>query len=772
MNIITSRVQNETLGIENVFQPIFYRLANKEDKKNLEKLLEDNSDIQVYDELDSHLRELIKIQNPQRKIKSDEYPALIEAHLNGRDRLEYGVWVYYPWSGKVVHLLDEEEFVEVRTNRNRYKLTKEEQQLLAGKKIGVIGLSVGQSIALTIAIERICGELRLADFDVVELSNLNRIRTGVHNLCLKKTILAAREIYEIDPFLKVKVFNDGVTKDNIDEFFTSEGKLDLLVEVCDGLDIKIISRFKARELQVPVVMDTNDRGMLDVERFDLEPDRPILHGLAGDLDPEKIKNLTNEEKIPYILKMVGAETISTRLKASMMEVEQSINTWPQLASSVTLGGALTTDTARRILMDQYHESGRFYIDFEELLPDKPGKIEEYEGILENPHKPLTEEDIKQISEKYLSSIQLPEYIPDEKEIDEIVKAILSAPSAGNNQPWKWYYRDGVFILLHDKYKSWSWGDYDGMGAFMGLGCAIEGVSLQGVNLGLKSGVQTLPDENEPRLIAAITFEKSEHFDDMTRQLAEHMFERCTNRKLDGRKELPTGFVADMHKAMHENSELKLYFTKEANELDTLGEIMAACDRIRLLHPQGHKEFYSEVRWSKEHAEETRDGIELAAVDLSEGDKAGFYVAQDYSAVSLLSKWNKGTAFRKFSEKTMKSAGGALLMAIPEFRHINLINSGRDVYRVWILANMYRISVHPMLSPVFFFSRLVVGKAEGMPDRYVNHLKELRQEFLRIFPLNDDTEREYSEIFLMKLAIADDMGIKALRRHKKDIFYRG
>ena len=31
-------------------------------------------------------------------------------------------------------------------------------------------------------------------------------------------------------------------------------------------------------------MATSDRGLVDVERFDLEPHRPILHGLLGDLD--------------------------------------------------------------------------------------------------------------------------------------------------------------------------------------------------------------------------------------------------------------------------------------------------------------------------------------------------------------------------------------------------------------------------------------------------------------------------------------------------------
>ncbi len=31
------------------------------------------------------------------------------------------------------------------------------------------------------AMERSFGELRIADYDVLELTNLNRIRTGVHN---------------------------------------------------------------------------------------------------------------------------------------------------------------------------------------------------------------------------------------------------------------------------------------------------------------------------------------------------------------------------------------------------------------------------------------------------------------------------------------------------------------------------------------------------------------------------------------------------------------
>ena len=355
---------------KDVHKPIILRLDNSRDKATLSKLLEDSKVTFVCDEIYGQLQELIKSLNPSAIISQDEYPELINKHLAGKDIQEYGVWVYYPWSQRLVHLLDEKEFIEVRTNRNRNKITTEEQNKLKTKKIGIVGLSVGQSIALTLAMERTCGELRLADFDTAELSNLNRIRTGTHNLGLNKTVIAAREILEIDPFLNVKIFTDGLHNGNMDDFFLGESKLYLFVEVCYGLDAKIESRYKAREYQIPVVMDTNDRGMIDVERFDIEPQRPVLHGLADGLNPESIKDLTNEQKIPYILKMVGADTMSARLKASMLEVRKTINTWPQLASSVALGGAATTDICRRILLDQFHDSGRYYVDLDEIISDK------------------------------------------------------------------------------------------------------------------------------------------------------------------------------------------------------------------------------------------------------------------------------------------------------------------------------------------------------------------------------------------------------------------
>ncbi|WP_198045480.1 ThiF family adenylyltransferase [Kitasatospora mediocidica] len=350
-----------------VWRPVLFEPQRAEDRGELDALLASGQVREVCDTIEEQLRELVRSREPGRKLAGAELERAVGEQLAGVDPASYGVWAWYPWSGRLVHLLPREEFRLVRTDRNRGRIERPQQRELMARRVGVIGLSVGSSAALTFAMEGIGGAFKLADFDDLSLSNLNRLRAGVHHMGLNKCVISARQMLEIDPWLDIEIYPAGLTDENMPEFFSGgHGPIDLLVEECDTPYVKIAAREHARRLGIPVVMDANDRGLLDVERFDLEPERPLLHGILGETTSADLLDLTFDQIVDLILTMVDRERISPELAASIPQIGKTLSSWPQLASGVALGGALTAEAARRILLGQPRPSGRFYTDLELL----------------------------------------------------------------------------------------------------------------------------------------------------------------------------------------------------------------------------------------------------------------------------------------------------------------------------------------------------------------------------------------------------------------------
>lgn len=342
---------------------------------------------EVHDRIEDQLAELVHCLRPgDPPATPGDLAAAVVGHRGGVPADRYGTWVWYPWSGRLVHVLPREEFRLVRTDRNRDKITRDGQRALLARRIGVIGLSVGNSAALTCAMEGVGGSFRLADFDRLGLSNLNRLRAGIHDLGVEKTVLCARQLYEIDPYLDVEILRGGVTEETIAEFFDGppaavsaavpEGcppGLDLLIEECDTPWVKVAAREHARARRVPVLMDANDRGLLDVERFDEEPDRPLFHGRTGDLTADDVRDLDTAGARALLLRIVDASRLSPAMTDALGRIGRTLSSWPQLASGVMLGGALVTDTARRVLLGERVPSGRYYVDLEELITAPPAQ---------------------------------------------------------------------------------------------------------------------------------------------------------------------------------------------------------------------------------------------------------------------------------------------------------------------------------------------------------------------------------------------------------------
>ncbi|MEO8760123.1 MAG: Rv1355c family protein [Bacteroidia bacterium] len=748
-----------------IYKPLFYRLNNKSDKEKLNELLTANPNITVFDELLGQLEELVKSQNPKIRFSKIELTDAAKKHVGKTPYEEYGVWVYYPWATRLVHILDEKEFVDVRTNRNQYKITPEEELILSKKTIGVIGLSVGKAIALTIAMERICGEIRIADFDIIELSNLNRIQTGVQNFGIKKTVVVAREIAEIDPYLKITTYSDGLTEENVDDFFLKDGKLDICIEVCDGLYTKIFARQKAKEFGIPVVMNSSDRGTTDIERFDTHPDLPILHGLIDHLDLNLVKQAkTNEEKVPYLLPMLGVETSSERLRASMLEIEETITTWPQLASGVIFGGGICTDVCRRILLDQFHDSGRYFVDVEDIIKDKDQK--EY---IEQPLKispSLTDKEMRDIIKASKEEPWDLQINIDEKVVTQLVEAASKAPSGANSQSWKWMYHNKNLYLFFDDVFRPDLLDCKRTTMITGLGSAMENLVLKAHELNLEISTTTVNIIDDSKLISTFRF-FDKAFPEIKNKLEPHICDnlsktidsRISNRDIVKRKIIEKIRLDELRRIAQTIPGADLIIIDDEATLAKLAEITGKMDRIRYTSKSGHNDFRGEARWTVEDAEKTRNGISFKeTMDLTPTEFAGFFVSKDWPVVTHLANWKLGSAYEKIQKKWILGSSAVGLLTMPSFTTNNFFEGGRALERVWLAANQDNISTHPPSLSTLIFNTLVYGKNDELPKQMQEEATVLLHEFEKIFGIDAKT----GKVLLMRFIISEPPKFKSLR----------
>lgn len=745
------------------YRPLVFAAGDPAHEARRQQLVAEGG-VRVVDTYATQLDGLLRSRNPRRRLTPAELDGARREYLDGRSLDEVGVWVYYPWQRSWVHLLDESEFVELRTSRNQHKVTRDEQRFLSQRRVGIVGLSVGAHVAMVLGLERSCGELRLADFDALELSNLNRLHEGVLSLGIKKTTLAARRIAESDPFLKVTCFHEGLTRANLDEFLLGGGALDVLVDECDDLGMKLTCRERARQLGIAVVMEANDRATLDIERFDREPGRPILHGLLAGLDISKVDSLkTNEEKVPYLLPMVGEATMSDKLRASLLEVGESIETWPQLASDVALGAGVVANVVRRIALDQLSESGRYFVDLEELIRDAR-RTERASGDAQQAPRAATgpERVSNDPAEAPLPEDSEPGQISlDPGTFEAVVEAALRAPSGANEQPWTWATRGPNLWLVGRSRFGESLLNYRDVATHLSVGAASENLVLRAHQLGL--AVKLMPPA-ERACSARVGFrffrasdapEGSEPHSFDT--LAGAIGERHTNRRRTAGGALENDALEALARTAASVPGCELLFVNDRPAVAEVADIAARAERIRMLHPAGHGDMVREIRWTLEEAESTRDGIDLRTVDLSTAELAGLKMLRSPGVPTLLKRWRGGRGLEKLTRSSLLASSAVGLLTMRRQTVAGRVEAGRALERVWLSATRLGISLQPHTAPVFLFARAFGGGARDFDGETLGELYGLHARLRAVFGASE------GEVFLFRLFPSCEPLARSLRR---------
>jgi tRNA A37 threonylcarbamoyladenosine dehydratase len=323
-------------------------------KESKIKRLTQKKHINFVDAFSSQIKELFLIKNPKYAgpRKEEGYKTKEFIIFSKKMEKKY-VYVFYPWNSSLIKTVQKDDYLELKTNRNRNLITKKEQIELRNSKIAVFGMSVGSNIALVLTQAGISNEIILSDFDILENTNLNRIVAGIHQIGINKCIIAARHIYEDNPFAKVNILPHGVYKQDIEKLL-KQGKVDLIVDEVDNINVKIDIRILSQKYKVPVLMvtDNGDGVVLHIERYDLAHKKILGKEkayfesfLSSDFPKEKIAELIISDIVG------GVEKVDKRMHASVAEVlAKKLVSWPQLGSASLLAGVVATYAAKQIIL--------------------------------------------------------------------------------------------------------------------------------------------------------------------------------------------------------------------------------------------------------------------------------------------------------------------------------------------------------------------------------------------------------------------------------------
>lgn len=637
-------------------------------------------------------------------------------------------WAYYPWRRAVVGVLGPGAYQRLRLDRNRHLITADEQARLGLLRIGVIGLSVGHAVAHGLAAQGMCGELRLADFDDLELTNLNRVPATVFDQGVNKAVVAARRIAELDPYLPVSVQTAGVTPDTVDRFLDG---LDVVVEECDSLDAKVAVRESARAMGIPVLMATSDRGLLDVERFDLDPTRPILHGLLGDLGAADLAGLSTEDKVPHVLRILDATGLSPRMAASLFEVGKTLSTWPQLSGEVSLGAAVVAEAVRRIGLGEALPSGRVRVDAGALL----GRVDDPLTHAAPPAPPVGPAESPQPADLPVA----------------VAEAATRAPSGGNTQPWRVEVDETAVTLLVDPELT-STMDLGYRGSAVALGAAVFNARVAVAARGHRAEVSFVEGVERTPLLATVRW--TDGRDEELAGLYEPMLRRETNRRHGTTEPIQDDVAADLvAAAAREGARLRLLASR--NDIESSAAIFAAADRIRYLTPRLHAEMFSELRWPLDPSQDT--GIDVLGLELPAADLAVLEVLRRPEVVAQLARWDAGEVLGDDTRDRVTASAAIGVISMRGNTLTDFARAGSAVEAVWIAAQRHGLAVQPV-SPAFLYAHDDHDMQELSPP-FRHELARLQYNFRELA----STSTDESQALILRFTTAPRPSVRSRRR---------
>lgn len=627
-------------------------------------------------------------------------------------------------------------------SRNLGLVSAGEQLQLAETRVAIPGLGgVGGVHLITLARSGI-GKFHLADFDTFSLQNFNRqYGAKVSALDGNKLDVMCKEALDINPFLDIKKFPQGISEQNIDEFLDG---VDVVVDSLDAfaIDMRRLLFARAREKGIHVVtagpvgfsavllVFSPHKGMSFDEYFQIRDEMDTLDksvsfqvGITPDLRFLKYFDLSH-----YSLENRTAPSLGLAC---------------QLCS-----GVAAAEVLRIVLQRGGITCAPHHYQFD------PYTRRMRKGYLlwgnRNPLQRLKLAGVKRaISGPTLRATSAPE-IPQTSDFPRLahflIGAAIQAPSGDNCQPWQFQVGENSIQIHLNPLSDNSPFNSGQFASLVACGAALENVCVAAKANGSSTKTTIYEERDANELVANVDISQSAVAADTF--LFGDIWRRTTNRRMYQKRPLLPLMRDSLQKSVEEFPRVKLSLLEGKDKLAQLTDVIEKIDRIRVENQGMHEFLYRSIRFSRQEARETQDGMGIDVLEVGQSGKLFLQFTRSWKVMSLLNKFGFSRYVSHIASRGMKHCSAAILLTVPSLGQKDLILGGQAMQRLWLQLTHLGLYAQPMAALPILRNQWMVGNKENFGPKHMQVLEEVWRSYQVLFP-NVNMEEE-GQVILLRL----------------------
>ncbi|MGD8241945.1 MAG: ThiF family adenylyltransferase, partial [Desulfobacterales bacterium] len=394
---------------------------------------------------------------------------------------------------------NQRHYLEVALGRNAGLLSAADQEHLIDARVAIPGLGGVGGVHLVTLARMGIGGFKLAEFDRFEPANVNRqYGAKVEHFGQLKLEAMVAEARQINPFLDLALFPDGVNETNVRSFLAG---VDLVVDGIDffAFEVRRLIFNTARQMGIPVV--TAGPMGFSAAMLVFMPDQGMSFDDYFAIDD----GMSREEKL--LAFFIGLAPRATQMDyIDATRIDMHAQQGPSIAAACQLCASVAATEAVRILLKRPGiRSAPYYFQYDPLVR----KFHRGQLRMGNRH-PLQRLKLNLLKARWLNGDgplraswkPAPLVNPKSTRLsgpiaDYILQAAIRAPSGDNCQPWR-FRVDQNRISLHLRPEvDRSLFNVDQYASLIACGAAVENMRLAASRYGFEARVNLFSLSSEP-----------------------------------------------------------------------------------------------------------------------------------------------------------------------------------------------------------------------------------------------------------------------------------